>query len=274
MTDRMEPRGEQRWRLLYDLAVELSRKRCRVDALDTVLKYAESLVPGDRGVSLMKMNGEIPFCVRWPDYADRMIPIFNRYLNRRSPFYYSPPYITLPEVDWFMYRESEYHNEFNVPLGIRYSIGVGIRDFSSEDQYTVFVHRSPHDPPFNEQDIAALGALSVPVSNLLSLISSSSEGHNRTIQQRESEPGCDILSPRETEIAELICGRMTMNGIAARLAISPRTVERHALHIYEKLDVSGRRELIRLCAGGAGGGDRGRDERSRVFRHIPARGTQ
>jgi DNA-binding CsgD family transcriptional regulator len=264
--DTIESPGERRWRVLYDLVDELSRQRNRGDALETVLAHSQNLIPGDRGVSLMKMDGEIPFCVQWPDYAAKLIPLFNKYLNRRSPFYYSRPYTIFPAVDWNAYRESEYHNEFNVPLGIRYSIGVGIRDYLWEDQYALFVHRSPHDPAFNEYDVAALGALSIPVSNIVSLISFSSEGVVGSIQRRESESGCDILSPREKEIAELICRRMTMSVIAARLAISPRTVERHALHIYEKLNVSGRRELIRLCAGGEG--------RSRDLRQIPVRGTQ
>jgi len=72
----------------------------------------------------MKMEGRIPYCLRWPAYADKLVPLFNSTLNRRSPFYYQPPYAVLPVVDWFDYRESEYHREFNVPLGIRYSLGV------------------------------------------------------------------------------------------------------------------------------------------------------
>jgi DNA-binding CsgD family transcriptional regulator len=39
-----------------------------------------------------------------------------------------------------------------------------------------------------------------------------------------------------------------MREIAALLGISLRTVERHALHIHQKLDVSGRRELSLVLA--------------------------
>lgn len=241
------PPDELRWKLLYELVEDLSRQRCTQDAIDTLLEDAQELVPGDRGLSMMKMEGLIPFCVRWPKYAESLVPLFNSQLNRRSPFYYKPPYTTLPPVDWFDYGDSEYHKEFNVPLGIRYSLGVGIRDFSSDTQYAMFVHRSRQDPPFQEKDLAALSSIRGAVSNLLTLISSSSSQFEGRIQARESEPGCDILSPRETEIAKLICRRLTMRAIASRLGISPRTVERHALHIYQKLNVPGRRELIRLC---------------------------
>lgn len=241
------PKNERRWRLLYELVEDLSRQRSGSDAIDTIMRDAPELVPGDRGLSMIKMEGRIPFCVRWPEYANCLVPQFNRYLNRRSPMYYDPPYTVLNPVDWFTYRESEYHAEFNVPLGIRYSVGVGIRDESSHDQYALFVHRSPGDAPFRDTDVAALSCIREPISNLLTLIGESSRGFERRVWEREADPRCDILSPREREIAQLICRRLTMRAIACHLGISPRTVERHALHIYQKLDIPGRRALIRLC---------------------------
>jgi DNA-binding CsgD family transcriptional regulator len=62
----------------------------------------------------------------------------------------------------------------------------------------------------------------------------------------ELGPEADILSHREAEVARLLCRRLTMKEIAAILKLSPRTVERHALHIYRKLNVDGRKELARL----------------------------
>jgi DNA-binding CsgD family transcriptional regulator len=238
---------EPRWRLLYEMVEDLSRQRSCQGALDTVLKDACDLVPADRGLSLIRMEGRIPYCLRWPDYADSLVPLFNSTLNRRSPFYYQPPYTVLPAVDWFDYRESEYHREFNVPLGIRYSLGVGFRDFSADTQYVLFVHRSTRDSSFDDEDIAAMGSMREAVSNLLTLIGSTYGEWERRIRERECRSGCDVLSAREREVAQLICRRLTMNAIAARLGISARTVERHALHIYQKLALPGRRELIQLC---------------------------
>jgi len=109
------------------------------------------------------------------------------------------------------------------------------------------VHRSTRDAAFDDEDVAALGAMREAVSNLLTLIGSGYAVWDRRIRERECRRGCGLLSPREREVAQLICRGITMGTIAARLGISPRTVERHALHIYQKLDLPGRRELIRLC---------------------------
>jgi DNA-binding CsgD family transcriptional regulator len=57
------------------------------------------------------------------------------------------------------------------------------------------------------------------------------------------------LSPREAEVADLLCRRLTAKEIAAKLGISHRTVESHAIHLYSKLGIFGRAELISLFHG-------------------------
>jgi DNA-binding CsgD family transcriptional regulator len=213
----------------------------------SVMSSIEQCVPSDRGVSLMRMDGLIPHCLRWPEYSSPLIPRFNSYFNVRSPLYYRPPFRVLPSVDWRAYDDSEYHNEFNRPLNLRYSIGIGIRDEAREIQYTLFVHRGTSGPAFSERDHATLAVLWRPLNSILSLVCDGDSLGER-VRRRETDEGCEILSPREREIAGLLCRRYTMRRIAATLGISPRTVERHALHVYQKLNVSGKRELIRICS--------------------------
>jgi DNA-binding CsgD family transcriptional regulator len=69
------------------------------------------------------------------------------------------------------------------------------------------------------------------------------------VSRPEIEGGRRPLSRREAEIAVLLQRRMSMREIAEALGISPRTVERHVLHIYDKLDVSTRREFLALSKG-------------------------
>lgn len=52
------------------------------------------------------------------------------------------------------------------------------------------------------------------------------------------------LSPREQEVYGLASRGYTSRYIAARLVLSPRTVETHIRHIYEKTGVTCRDELI------------------------------
>ncbi len=51
------------------------------------------------------------------------------------------------------------------------------------------------------------------------------------------------LSPREWEIAELIAAGAPNKTVAARLSLSPKTVEKHLSSIYEKLGLGNRSEL-------------------------------
>lgn len=52
------------------------------------------------------------------------------------------------------------------------------------------------------------------------------------------------LSPREQVVYGLASRGYTMRYIAAKLCVSPRTVEAHIRHIYEKTGVRTRDELI------------------------------
>lgn len=56
------------------------------------------------------------------------------------------------------------------------------------------------------------------------------------------------LSPREREIAELVARGMRNPAIAAKLGISPRTVEVHKARIMDKLGARGLDELIRIMS--------------------------
>ncbi|MCD6356211.1 MAG: helix-turn-helix transcriptional regulator [Anaerolineaceae bacterium] len=56
----------------------------------------------------------------------------------------------------------------------------------------------------------------------------------------------DALSPREKQVAALICESLTGRQIAARLFISPETVKTHVRHVLRKFSISSRRELRRL----------------------------
>jgi two-component system response regulator NreC len=57
----------------------------------------------------------------------------------------------------------------------------------------------------------------------------------------------DGLSPRETEILRLIALGHTSAEIAAKLHLSRRTVETHRAHVYRKLQVSTRAQLVQYA---------------------------
>jgi DNA-binding CsgD family transcriptional regulator len=76
-------------------------------------------------------------------------------------------------------------------------------------------------------------------------------GAPRWLERTEQELGrvagrqaeADNLTPAEQEVARLVAGGATNREVAARLSISPRTVEAHLGRIYRKLGVRGRSQL-------------------------------
>ena len=63
----------------------------------------------------------------------------------------------------------------------------------------------------------------------------------------QTETGA-VLSIREREVLALLCQRLTDPEIAARLFLSPRTINRHVANILAKLNASNRREAAALAA--------------------------
>lgn len=59
-----------------------------------------------------------------------------------------------------------------------------------------------------------------------------------------SAPGFGLLTPRESEVLAELQRRRSNSQIAADLHISVETVRTHARHIYRKLGVASRRELL------------------------------
>jgi DNA-binding NarL/FixJ family response regulator len=52
------------------------------------------------------------------------------------------------------------------------------------------------------------------------------------------------LTARESEVVRLVARGMSNKSIALQLGISPRTVEGHLNHVFDKLDVTSRTELV------------------------------
>ena len=70
--------------------------------------------------------------------------------------------------------------------------------------------------------------------------------HRRTKRGRLDGTGIELLTERELEVARLIVERKTNSQIAAELFLSPKTVETHIRHLFQKLEVSSRVEVARV----------------------------
>lgn len=60
--------------------------------------------------------------------------------------------------------------------------------------------------------------------------------------------GWESLTPAERDVIRLVCEGLPNKTIAARLFVSPRTVQSHLTHVYAKLAVSSRVQLVQEAA--------------------------
>ena len=67
-------------------------------------------------------------------------------------------------------------------------------------------------------------------------------------QRKRAASGWGSLTPTESDVVRLVTGGLANNDIAARLFISPRTVQTHLTHVYAKLGLTSRVQLVQEAA--------------------------
>jgi predicted ATPase/class 3 adenylate cyclase/DNA-binding CsgD family transcriptional regulator len=67
-------------------------------------------------------------------------------------------------------------------------------------------------------------------------------------ERKRPASGWASLTPSEREVVRLVCEGLGNKDIATRLFVSPRTVQAHLTHVYNKLDLTSRVQLIQEAA--------------------------
>jgi predicted ATPase/DNA-binding CsgD family transcriptional regulator len=63
--------------------------------------------------------------------------------------------------------------------------------------------------------------------------------------RKRPSAGWAALTPTELDVVRLVCEGFTNKTIATKLFMSPRTVQTHLTHVYSKLDITSRVQLVR-----------------------------
>ncbi|HEY7064667.1 MAG TPA: LuxR C-terminal-related transcriptional regulator [Chloroflexota bacterium] len=95
------------------------------------------------------------------------------------------------------------------------------------------------------RQLVARGPVSAHARRILEALPSA-VGPAATVPDRPGHPelAAESLTWREAEVLGLLAARLSNKEIAHRLSVSTETIKQHATNIYQKLQVSGRREAV------------------------------
>ncbi len=234
------------WKGLYELLNDLIRQKDAAGLEASLSEHIDNLIPADRGAAFFEYYDNSPHCIRWPEYAAPLVPDFNVRYGRVCPVPFHFGHMMLGPISWTQYRHTEYDTDFNRPLHIGHSIGCGFKRSKAKCVHIVALNRSRGSKAFSRKDTQNFRQLTGLFSELYSRIERDECGLEQQVRHANQLPGMIPLSPRETEICVLLCQHNTAREIGVALEISPRTVERHCMHIYYKMNVANRNELLNL----------------------------
>ncbi len=133
------------------------------------------------------------------------------------------------------FRETALYDEYYGRIGIDHAIAVPL--FVDQRLLVSFVlNRNGRD--FSDRECALLDLVREPLSALYR--------HTLAMQRARTPNGFAALpvTPREREVLSWLAGGKTDREIAEILGMSPRTVQKHLQHIYEKLGVETRTAAV------------------------------
>jgi DNA-binding CsgD family transcriptional regulator len=67
-------------------------------------------------------------------------------------------------------------------------------------------------------------------------------------ERKRPASGWESLTPAELEVVRLVKAGLTNADVATRLFVSPRTVQTHLTHVYAKLGLTSRVQLVQEVA--------------------------
>ena len=169
--------------------------------------------------------------------------------NKRSSIY--TPYLTneadseISLVSWNEESAKEFIPDFIRPRGLTYTLGYAFQDLNGHVRVLSCLDKTTNEN-FLPSEIAFI-KLAVPQFKNMYKNFFSYQMQDTDISKIDWKS--TKLTPREIEIATLLCNGMSPAHISTTLSVTRATVQKHISHIYAKLHVSSQRELLARLLG-------------------------
>jgi len=147
-------------------------------------------------------------------------------------------------AEWKDSDATEYYQDFLRPQRIRHTLSFLLPGWGKEPAAVIMLTRSRSDRAFTDRDRRRAELLFPHLKQLHVFRCMMKLLEIRVISPLEISQNASLLSPRESEVVAMVCGRMTNREIAASLGVSVRTVDTHLVHVYQKLGLGSRKELV------------------------------
>lgn len=241
----------------YNLVLECSQAHSPRGFVICLLDLLQRVCPYDSAVAFfLDVNGRISgrYAIGLKDdWLDMYLDYYAEILKTDSPEFMNI-YIGKRESSGFNFSElinwstiSDTAPEYNFKkeyidlLGLKYSWGFCFFDLNGAYRAVISLDRI-RNQPFCEIEQNRLG-LALPILNNI-YRNFFYQGVDTDGHMVQSPWKTYRLTPRESEIADLLCQGMTVQNISSVLYIAITTTYKHISHIFEKVGVSSQRELV------------------------------
>lgn len=143
-------------------------------------------------------------------------------------------------LDWEQEEPTEFLFNYIRPRGLKYTFSFPLYDLNNNQRSIVMLDRVS-GACFRDEELATMYLL-IPQLNSLHRNFYYQGFNMNDIKNATWNATC--LTARESEIASMLCQGVTTANISRTLCISLSTTYKHIAHIYEKLNISSRQELL------------------------------
>lgn len=166
----------------------------------------------------------------------------NSYTYKRHG--YESPENPTPHVrNWMQEASSEFISDYITPRGLYYSLGFMLYDLNGCGRVIMSLDRKTKKQ-FSNDELLSVGFAVPLLNNIFKNFFYQQNNPRQTDSDKQALWKQAKLTNREAQIANMLCDGASPAQIASALCITVSTTYKHIAHIYEKMNVSSKQELL------------------------------
>lgn len=248
----MATKGEVPWEQISEVVLRCGEVHEPFRFCKTVLDEVRELIDYDECVFLMLDKNRKIVRRHFSFSSKRLCAMYMEYFARSLRGSFSimrdvsetPGLTSVNVIKWDEIKVSkeneDFMNSYIKALGLKSSLTFVLFDLEGSPA-TAFSFDRTRGKAFSQMDRKVMGILAAHLNNLYKNLFVRPPGQVRIW---DGVAGEEALTPREREVVDLISQGVTPANISRELRISLGTTNKHISHIYKKLGVENRQELL------------------------------